>query len=181
VVWQWDVATPKQVGNTNYQRSVELLGRLCQFPNTIAQQILNLNRRSRSLGDVVLAFSELYEATSAQPQQLLTTAQATVLNENVRYWGKMIENCIDAHGIESVLIDEPWSTTYGVFNRLATPIEERIPGLPKKPPPPSIIDEIEDTPYFWVIAALVIGGAVIGGAALYRFKPWERRWVVQFV
>jgi len=160
-------------GPNEYDQAVAVLTRTCRFPATLGNHLLLYSHSGGiNLGDELLRLASFYTTHS-----LLSAAEARVINENVKLWARIVRGCVDTYGAETVLVAEPWATTYGDFNPIMTPVlPQRIAGHPKV----ESQSIIQRTPYFWAIFGAVLAVAFALGVALYRWKPWQRKWVIQF-
>jgi len=85
---------------------------LCKFPLEIGTRILAVNESEGfTIGNLLRESVSGYEATMKEAP-LFTRENAAWLDQRVRFLRNMIEKCIHQHGVEDVLIPEPWYHEY---------------------------------------------------------------------
>lgn len=84
---------------------------VCKFPQRISHRILffrdSNTQTEYTIGAAVLNLAQKYE-TTMHNIPLFTEEEAVALNANVEYLATVISYCIKQHGVENVLIPEPW-------------------------------------------------------------------------
>mmetsp|Transcript_3505 Transcript_3505/g.5759 ORF Transcript_3505/g.5759 Transcript_3505/m.5759 type:complete len:98 (+) Transcript_3505:3-296(+) len=69
-----------------------------------------------SLGDILLKISDIYKDTMKEGP-LFTNSMKVQLQKNIKWLATAINNCVEKHGEDKVLIPEHWeSSTYDDFN-----------------------------------------------------------------
>ena len=53
------------------------------------------------------------------PKVMFSCEDAVVLDKNMQFWATVINQCIDRHGEEFVLVDEPWKRTFDFYEQTA--------------------------------------------------------------
>lgn len=106
---QWD-HTPHDIAKGNP------LEEYCIFPKKLSQRIMMLRSSKVSLGDILLKISDIYKDTMKEGP-LFTNSMKVQLQKNIKWLATAINNCVEKHGEDKVLIPEHWeSSTYDDFN-----------------------------------------------------------------
>ena len=98
---------------------------LCKFPRTVAERMLMLSpdneefpNTSELLRDVLSLYGDDGEIGNGK---LLPEEEMANLDDDVQTYATMIRMCIDQHGRDSVLIEEPWIRNYHTLSLMGVP------------------------------------------------------------
>jgi hypothetical protein len=97
------------------------LTEFCIFPKQLANRLRVLHQyqtQDFSLGQLVMQSVQPYERELSLDGALFSADEALVINQNLEYLVSLIGQCIAKHGINKVLIDEPWDSSFGMPNAL---------------------------------------------------------------
>eukprot|EP01094_Clydonella_sp_ATCC50884_P013277 TRINITY_DN2355_c0_g1_i1.p1 TRINITY_DN2355_c0_g1~~TRINITY_DN2355_c0_g1_i1.p1 ORF type:complete len:576 (-),score=172.77 TRINITY_DN2355_c0_g1_i1:285-1979(-) len=104
---------------------------LCKFPKSIVDRIYTFYQPAKKQAKEQLSYKLLELSNSIYPHlpngALMVPANITILDGNMEWIMKCIDNCVAHHGIDNTIIAEPWVHEYNFFDYYKALEESRVP------------------------------------------------------